>query len=563
MYNQNSVLYYYKRLYSIDRVCCLLFKILQKYVIKELFRTFFPAFLCFELLMLLGFSIQLLHKGLGVPSLTHILPYLALYAFPYALPTSLLTATVMTYGKLSANNEITSIRTAGVHLYKIIFPIIFMGILFSLITLYLNSEVLPKSYFHVRKFQEKAVKQVLAKHFVSAKKKINVYPYQVIVSNVEHGIYKNIAVFEYSGDFIVNIILAEEGEIFISSEENLAVLTLRRGEFIKPVGEGKASVPKMGSFEEATFDIPFKQRVRNTSLKYTTLTDILAKKNEISDSLKDIEVFFQDPEKTIDDTSSEIATVTDKKKEIARNLETARFEIEIAVKNISKQDTILKRTNIDIKNFENYKRIAQNNLKKIKKEQMISSIEDKKVLEQDSLELKSAAELKNKASLIKKTISRGNRRIKSAKRKLVIAKRVRNKEIERRDESSKIIEELNPVKEELDKEYTTLSRKIDSANKQLLNRELSLNIHKRLAPSFSCIAFVLIGIPIGIMTKSNNLLISLGISFILILLLYYPLVALGQILAEDSIYPIIPSFWGANVFNFILSIVLFTKILRK
>ncbi|NOG83339.1 MAG: LptF/LptG family permease [Planctomycetes bacterium] len=538
-------------------------KTLNKYLIKELFRTFLPSFLCFELLMLLGFSIQLLHKGLDISSLLHIMPYLALYALPHALPTSLLTATVMTYGRLSADNEILAIKIAGVHLFKIIIPIVFTGIFFSLITLYLNAEVLPKSYFQVRKYQEKAVKQVLAKHFITAKKKINVYPYQVYISNVEHGIYKNLAVFEYDEDFIVNIILAEEGEISISPEGDLAVLTLRRGEFIKPGSEGDASVPQMGSFEEATFDIPFKQRVRNTSLKYTTLTNILAQKGAVSKELKGTKEFFKDPEGIIDDTTGVIAEINNQRKDIERKVETANAEIEIASKNILKQEKILKRTDIDISNFENYKNIAQNNLRKLREEERWNNDNNKRTSESHDLEQKREDEVLKKISLIKKTLKREDLRIKNAKRKIVIANRVIKNEIERKEKANKTIEAFKPIKDKLDKEYADLTKRIESASKQQLKRELSINIHKRLSPSFSCIAFILIGIPIGIMTRSSNLLISLGISFILVLLFYYPLVALGLILAEDSMYPIIPSMWGANIFNLIVSVVLFRKILYK
>ena len=101
------------------------------------------------------------------------------------------------------------------------------------------------------------------------------------------------------------------------------------------------------------------------------------------------------------------------------------------------------------------------------------------------------------------------------------------------------------------------------AEKQKMSRELSINIHKRLSPSLSSLTFILIGIPLGIMTRSNNMLISLGISFILILFVYYPLVATGLILAESMNFPIIPSVWGANVINLILSVVLFRKIFNK
>ena len=537
---------------------------LHKYLVKELFRTFIPALLCFECLMLLGFSIQLMHKGLNIPSLVYVIPYIALYSLPHALPSSLLTATVMTYGRLSANNEITAIRIAGVHLHNIITPIIITGIFFSLLSLYLNAEVLPRSYFKVRQLQEKAVKQVLAKHFITAKKKINFHPYQIYVSSVENGIYKNIAVFEYAEDYIVNILLAEEGEIEIDFSVNMALLTLRRGEFIKPDVNNKIDVPKIGNFEEATFDIPLRQKVRNTSLKYTTLTKLLSQKGEIENELKNSKDYFIDPEKIIEVTWEEISLINDKKKESEKKLEEARQKINNTKTNISKQEGIIKRANFDINIFENYIRVANNNINKIlqekrneennKDQETFQTVEDKQ---------KKEDEYNKNISLIKNIIEKETRRIRNAKRNILIAKRLKgegNKDIVK---AKSIIEEDNRYNEELEKELLTLKERIEVARKQKLKRDLSLNIHKRLSPSFSCLTFILIGIPLGIMTRSNSMLVSLGISFILILFFYYPLVATGLILADNIMFPIIPSLWGANAFNLILGLVLFRNIFNK
>jgi lipopolysaccharide export system permease protein len=537
---------------------------LQKYLLKELFRTFIPAFLCFEFLMLLGFSIQLLHKGLDIPSLTYVIPFLAIYALPHALPSSLLTATVMTYGRLSADNEITAIRSAGIHLHSIITPIVITGIFFSLLTLYLNAEVLPKSYFKVRQFQEKAVKQILAKRFITAKKKIDFHPYQIYISNVEDGIYKNIAVFEFAEDYIVNILLAEEGEMEINDTGNIALLTLRRGEFIKPNIKDSTDIPKMGSFEEATFDIPLRQRVSNTALKYATLTNLIVRREEVGNELKISEELFEDPEKTIKIAMREIPTVNEEKKEVEKKLEKAQLEMRNSKANISKQEGIIKRAKFDINTFENYIMVAKNNISMItqekrnkenyKSQEILETIEDKQKREDEFLK---------KTSLIKKIIEKEKRRISNAKRKILIAERSIEEENKKIEKANTIIEETDLLKEQLEKEHLALSERVERARKQKLKRELSLNIHKRLTPPFSCLTFILIGIPLGIMTRSNSMLVSLGISFILILFFYYPLVATGLILAENITFPIIPSLWGANAFNFIVGLVLFRSIFNK
>ncbi len=113
------------------------------------------------------------------------------------------------------------------------------------------------------------------------------------------------------------------------------------------------------------------------------------------------------------------------------------------------------------------------------------------------------------------------------------------------------------------KEHLVLAEQMTMAEKQKMKRELSIHIHKRLSPSLASLSFILIGIPLGIMTRSSNMLVSLGISFVLILFIYYPLVATGLVVAESMSFPIIPSIWGANVVNLILSALLFRKILKQ
>jgi lipopolysaccharide export LptBFGC system permease protein LptF len=125
------------------------------------------------------------------------------------------------------------------------------------------------------------------------------------------------------------------------------------------------------------------------------------------------------------------------------------------------------------------------------------------------------------------------------------------------------VEELNRSKEGLQEEHSIFAEQIAMAEKQKMKRELTINIHKRLSPSLASLSFILIGIPLGIMTRSNNMLVSLGISFILILFIYYPLVATGLVVAESMSFPIIPSVWGANVVNLMLSALLFRKILKQ
>jgi lipopolysaccharide export LptBFGC system permease protein LptF len=483
---------------------------------------------------------------------------MALYTIPHALPASLLTSTVMTYGRLSADNEITAIRTAGVHLHNIVTPIVVTGVIFSILTLYLNAEVLPRSYFKVRQLQEKAVKRVLATHFITAKKKIDFHPYQIYITSIEDGIYRDIAVFEYADDYIVNILLAEEGEIEVGESGSRILLTLRRGEFLKPDIKGGIDTPKMGNFEEAVFEIPLRQRVRHKALKYATLTSLIAQRGEIDDELSGSGELFRDPEKTIKITMREISAIDEEKKVVQGKLQRAKVEIKKSKARIPKQEGAIKRAKFDVGVFENYINVARNNISKLTLEREIE--EDMRML---GFDLRSEEVFVKKVSLIEKIIEKEKRRIKKAKRKVSIAERVIENENKKIEEAGLEIEGFLRSKEDLGKEHLVLTERVGIAEKQKMSRELSVNIHKRLSPSLASLTFILIGIPLGIMTRSSNMLISLGISFILILFVYYPLVATGLVLADSMNFPIIPSVWAANVVNIILGVFLFRKILNE
>src|SRR3990172_4353588 len=207
-------------------------QILQRYLVREWFRTFLPSFVCFEFLIFLGFAIQLLHKGLDIVALRALIPHLFIQASPFSIPSALLTATAMAYGRMSADHEIIAIQASGVHIHKII-------------TLALSAEVLPRSCYKIILLQERAINNVLAGSLASFQKKIDLYPYQIYIGSVEDNVNKDIVVIEYANNYLTDVILSEEGTIKMDEFENKILLTLHRGEFIKPNYKKSGEIPRV------------------------------------------------------------------------------------------------------------------------------------------------------------------------------------------------------------------------------------------------------------------------------------------------------------------------------
>src|SRR5436190_168309 len=64
---------------------------------------------------------------------------------PFALPMGMLTGVLLTLGRLSADSEITAMRTAGMGLSRIARPILLLGVLGAAFGLYANFEAMPQA----------------------------------------------------------------------------------------------------------------------------------------------------------------------------------------------------------------------------------------------------------------------------------------------------------------------------------------------------------------------------------------------------------------------------------
>lgn len=79
--------------------------------------------------------------GLVLRFVIGVLPLSLMYTVPWGF----LTAVLMVFGRMSASHEITSFRVAGLSLVRLSFPVFVIGALLSVLSLYLNVNVVPKA----------------------------------------------------------------------------------------------------------------------------------------------------------------------------------------------------------------------------------------------------------------------------------------------------------------------------------------------------------------------------------------------------------------------------------
>ncbi len=85
--------------------------------------------------------------------------------------------------------------------------------------------------------------------------------------------------------------------------------------------------------------------------------------------------------------------------------------------------------------------------------------------------------------------------------------------------------------------------------------EFMVEVHKKLSIPFACVIFVLLGAPIGILTRKGNIGIAAIISSVL-LTLYFVAIIQGEKLGDRMVISPFLGMWGINIFYFIIGMVL-------
>lgn len=122
-------------------------KKLHKFVLLNyagpLAMTFFISLFILVMQGLWRYVDDIVGKGLEISVMAELLFYVSLQVVPMALPLAILLASLMTFGNLGENYELTAMKASGVSLFRIMKPMIFVTGLVSVMAFWFSNNVLP------------------------------------------------------------------------------------------------------------------------------------------------------------------------------------------------------------------------------------------------------------------------------------------------------------------------------------------------------------------------------------------------------------------------------------
>ena len=213
-------------------------RILRDYVLKEFFHSFFLTLVVFTFVFLVGNIITLanyiINKGVDALSVLKLFAYLIPWLLSFTLPIAVLTASILSFGRLSSDGELTAIRASGISLFRVSMPIIMVGILLSFFAFFLNDRVSPNASFASRR----VIKEI-GIHSPAAALEEGTFirgfeNYIIFIHEIKGSKLKNIRIYQPQEGKPTRTIVAEEGEINSMPEKNLIELKLYNGTSEEP-----------------------------------------------------------------------------------------------------------------------------------------------------------------------------------------------------------------------------------------------------------------------------------------------------------------------------------------
>ena len=227
--------------------------------------TFFISLFVLMMQFLWQYVEDLVGKGLSMTVMAQFFGYMGLMLVPQALPLAVLLSSLITYGNLGEQSELTAIKASGISLLQSFRSLIFITFLVTLGSLYFQNNVGPSARMHLSQLlvsmrQKSPEVEIPEGIFYDGIPQTNLY---VQRKEPKTGKLYGLMVYRMTDSYEdAAIILADSGMLQSTAEKKHLLLNLWSGEWFENMRSqqmaGSANVPyRRESFIHKRIVIPF------------------------------------------------------------------------------------------------------------------------------------------------------------------------------------------------------------------------------------------------------------------------------------------------------------------
>ena len=232
-------------------------KIIYRYLFREHLGPFFFGLSIIMFIFLMQFLVkyvgQIFGKGIPLWTIAQLIVLNLAWMLALAVPMATLLAVLMAYGRFSADNEITILKSSGISIFKLIRPSLLFGLILTLVMLYFNDHILPDAN-HMASQKMRAIREKKPTLALEENIFYPFPPYSFVTRHIEKSTagewlaaesllgpeykrdtqpdrLKDITIFDRSDPNKTITINADYGYMVYSPERKALVFTLFNGEY--------------------------------------------------------------------------------------------------------------------------------------------------------------------------------------------------------------------------------------------------------------------------------------------------------------------------------------------
>ncbi len=257
-------------------------RILRNYILHECLLPFGISISVLTGVFLLGYLPQLankvINKGVSLVAISKVFLYYIPILLGYTLPIACLVTIILTFGRMSAENEILAMRASGIYIRRLLMPLVIVGIALSLVVHILADRVIPTAYdAQTRILQETGSQNPTA--MLEAGSFINAFDkYIIFIYRIDNDRLYGVRIYQPQANKATRTIIAQEGEFVRVPDQDKIMLKLINGTSDEPDLKNPNNFYKL-NFQNSfiTMDLSKKKLKADKKPKAMTLAELKAK----------------------------------------------------------------------------------------------------------------------------------------------------------------------------------------------------------------------------------------------------------------------------------------------
>jgi lipopolysaccharide export system permease protein len=211
-------------------------KILDRYILRAHVGPFLFAFFTTMFVLILSFLTRFVDrfvgKGLDFAVIIEMILLQSAWMVGLAAPMAVLVAVVMAFGALTNSSEMTVMKAGGISLYRMILPVLFCGLLLSLLVERFNNVLLPEANYQAKALLSDITRTKPSFGLTENSFSDVISGYSIFVRKTDARTQEleGVIIYDRSRPSYKTVVTAARGSVGFTSDSHYLVMTLYDGE---------------------------------------------------------------------------------------------------------------------------------------------------------------------------------------------------------------------------------------------------------------------------------------------------------------------------------------------